>query len=169
MTDHHIDSNAGKQPKLPPRAFVRGFWAAHRALLRVSGGRVGLWRAGPEKWGSLRLVTVGRRSGSRRAVVVGYLDHAAAASGHSDGYLLLAMNGWAEPEPAWWLNLQAHPVAEVRGPDGTREMTARELEGADRDAAWQRWSGAIKDLDGLARHRSRRTAVVLLEPRDPVD
>ena len=21
----------------------------------------------------------------------------------------LAMNGWAEPEPAWWLNLQAHP------------------------------------------------------------
>ena len=22
----------------------------------------------------------------------------------------LAMNGWAEPEPAWWLNLQAHPL-----------------------------------------------------------
>ena len=25
----------------------------------------------------------------------------------------LAMNGWADPEPAWWLNLQARPVASV--------------------------------------------------------
>ena len=21
----------------------------------------------------------------------------------------MAMNGWADDEPAWWLNLQAHP------------------------------------------------------------
>jgi hypothetical protein len=23
------------------------------------------------------------------------------------------MNGWADPEPAWWLNLQANPEATV--------------------------------------------------------
>jgi hypothetical protein len=22
----------------------------------------------------------------------------------------MAMNGWADAEPAWWLNLQAHPM-----------------------------------------------------------
>ena len=26
------------------------------------------------------------------------------------------MNGWADPEPAWWLNLQAHPEATVELP-----------------------------------------------------
>ena len=28
----------------------------------------------------------------------------------------LAMNGWGEGEPAWWLNLQAHPQARVQTP-----------------------------------------------------
>jgi hypothetical protein len=32
-------------PRLPPRWFVRFAWHAHRALYRVTGGRVGLWRA----------------------------------------------------------------------------------------------------------------------------
>ena len=27
--------------------------------------------------------------------------------------ITLAMNGWADGEPAWWLNLQAHPNARV--------------------------------------------------------
>lgn len=32
----------------------------------------------------------------------------------------LAMNGWADAEPAWWLNLQARPEASVTLVDGRR-------------------------------------------------
>lgn len=32
----------------------------------------------------------------------------------------MAMNGWADAEPAWWLNLQANPNAVVELPEGTR-------------------------------------------------
>ena len=39
--------------------------------------------------------------------------------------VLVAMNGWADPEPAWWLNLQAHPDATVDLATGSRDVTAR--------------------------------------------
>ena len=46
----------------------------------------------------MRLRTLGRRSGQSRVAIIGY---------YPDGQNLvgLAMNGWAEPDPAWWLNL----------------------------------------------------------------
>ncbi len=44
----------------------------------------------------------------------------------------LAMNGWGEAEPAWWLNLQAQPVARVRLADGTREVVAHAATGMER-------------------------------------
>jgi hypothetical protein len=72
MTGRPMDTaTARSRPaRLPPRWFVVTFWHAHRALLRVTGGRVGLWRPKPDGWGALRLTTVGRRSGRPRAVVL---------------------------------------------------------------------------------------------------
>ena len=49
------------------------------------------------------------------------------------------MNGWADPEPAWWLNLQAHPEATVELPDGPRAVTARAAVGEERDRLWARF------------------------------
>jgi hypothetical protein len=54
------------RPRLPPRWFVRGASLAHRGLYRLSGGRFGLYRPKPTGWGTLRLTTVGRRSGKAR-------------------------------------------------------------------------------------------------------
>ena len=40
---------------------------------------------------------------------------------------------WADPEPAWWLNLQANPKATVELPDGSsRAVTARAAIGEER-------------------------------------
>ena len=47
---------------LPPRWFVLLFWHRHRALVRVTRGRLGLWRPKPDGWGALRLTTTGRRA-----------------------------------------------------------------------------------------------------------
>jgi hypothetical protein len=65
---------AGSKTRLPPRWFVVGFWHVHRWIVRVSGGRKGLWLPRPGKWGALRLTTKGRRSGEPRSVIVGHLD-----------------------------------------------------------------------------------------------
>ena len=95
-----------RAPRLPPRWFIRLFWSAHRGVYRMSGGRVGLWRPKPGRWGTARLTTTGRRTGQQRSVIVGYFED-------GPNLVTLAMNGWADGEPAWWLNLQAHPDATV--------------------------------------------------------
>jgi len=75
------------------------------------------------------------------------------------------MNGWASGEPAWWLNLQAHPDASVDLSDGSRAVHARAAAGDERARLWAMLSGGEANLDGYAALRSSETAVVILEPR----
>lgn len=77
----------------------------------------------------------------------------------------LAMNGWANGEPAWWLNLQAHPDTTVALKDGTRAVHGRAALGDERARLWARWREIGDDVDAYARLRSSDTAVVVLEPR----
>jgi F420H(2)-dependent quinone reductase len=144
---------------IPPRAFVRIAWVLHRALLRFSGGRIGLTRPKPgEKFGMMRLTTLGRRSGQPRVAIVGYYED-------GPNLVTLAMNGWAEAEPAWWLNLQAQPNTVVELTDGPRAVRGRAAEGEERDRLWARWREFSDDYDAWAAMRSGKTAVVVLEPR----
>jgi deazaflavin-dependent oxidoreductase (nitroreductase family) len=147
-----------RTPRLPPRWFIVFAWKVHRALFRVTGGRRGLWPAKDQKWGAMRLTTIGRRSGQERSVFLGYLPD-------GPNLVTLAMNGWGEGEPAWWLNLQAHPQAHVQLADGTREVVAHAATGPERARLWDLWRTVDKDLDGYARRRSTETAVVVLEPQ----
>lgn len=149
----------GGSPRLPPPWFIHLAWRVHRALYRVSRGRLGLWRPKGHRWGTLRLTAVGRRSGQPRSVMLGYCE---------DGphLVTLAMNGWAEGEPAWWLNLQEHPVATVELAGGRRRWTVRAhaAEGAERERLWARWREIDTQLDAYAALRPTETAVVVLEP-----
>ena len=150
---------AGGKARLPPRWFVVGAWHLHRRIVRATGGRRGLWRPRPGKWGALRLTTQGRRSGAPRSVILGYFE---------DGpdLISMAMNGWGAAEPAWWLNLQAHPEAVVELAGGIRrEVLGRAAAGAERDRLWDRWRQIDRNLDGFAARRPTETAVVVLEPR----
>ena len=157
-----MSQESERTPRLPPRWFIMLFWKAHRALFRVTGGRLGLWPARAQRWGTIRLTTIGRRSGQQRAVILGYLED-------GPNLVTLAMNGWAGGEPAWWLNLQAHPQARVQLKDGTREVLAHAAIGQERTRLWERWRSLDKNLDGEARLRSTQTAVVVLELRaEPV-
>jgi deazaflavin-dependent oxidoreductase (nitroreductase family) len=142
---------------VPPRVVIRVAWLLHRALLRISGGRVGL-RAPGEKFGLLRLTTVGRRSGQPRVAIVGYYED-------GPNLVTLAMNGWAHADPAWWLNLQARPDTVVELPDGPRAVRGRAAEGDERDRLWTRWSEFSEHYDAWASIRSGRTSIVVLEPR----
>ena len=149
----------GRRAWLPPRWFVVAFWRVHRAVVRRSRGRFGLWLPKPDGWGAMRLTTIGRRTGQQREVVLGYFE---------DGRNLvtMAMNGWGAPEPAWWLNLQVHPDATVQTKAGTRAVRAHRAVGDERARLWTRWGEIDKNLDGYAARRPAETAVVVLEPRD---
>jgi deazaflavin-dependent oxidoreductase (nitroreductase family) len=149
----------GRRAGLPPRWFVRLFWHGHRALVRLTRGQLGLWRPKPDGWGALRLTTTGRRTGQPRQVVVGYLE-----DGRS--LITMAMNGWGAAEPAWWLNLQAHPDATAQTRDGVRQVRARRALGDERERLWSRWAAIDKNLEAYAALRPMQTAVVVLEPRD---
>lgn len=145
--------------RLPPRWFVVTFWHVHRWIVRMSRGRKGLWAPRPGKWGALRLTTTGRRSGEPRSVVIGYYED-------GSDLVSMAMNGWGAAEPAWWLNLQAHPDAVVDLAGGVRrEVVGRAAATVERERLWQRWRELDKNLDGYAARRPHETAVVVLEPR----
>ncbi len=147
-----------RRAPLPPRWFVRTAWIVHRALYRISGGRRGLRRPTEATWGMLRLRTTGRRTGAERGAILGYFEDGA-------NLVTLAMNGWAAPEPAWWLNLQAHPEASVETVDGRFAVRGRAAAGAERERLWAHWRDLGDDVDAYATRRPNETAVVVLEPR----
>ena len=153
---------AGDKARLPPRWFVVTFWHVHTSgPPRLLGGRKGLAATSRRTSGvpcgsPLR----GRRSGEPRSVIVGYYED-------GPNLVTMAMNGWGAAEPAWWLNLQAHPEADRRA--------GRAGSGA-RCSAGPRWARSVngcgsagarldQNLDGYAARRPRETAVVILEPR----
>ncbi|MET0990262.1 MAG: nitroreductase family deazaflavin-dependent oxidoreductase [Glaciihabitans sp.] len=147
-------------PRLPPRWFIRTAWRLHRWLYRASGGRLGL--RSPRRGrtaGMMRLRTTGRRSGVERAVIVDYFEDGA-------NLVTLAMNGWGDADPAWWLNLQAHPLAHVDLRRGTRRVRARAATAAERAELWPSFSAypGWGDVDALSRLRERERPVVILEP-----
>lgn len=110
----------------------------------------------------MRLSTLGRKSGRERQAILGYYDD-------GPNLVTLAMNGWMKPEPAWWLNLQAHPDVTVILADGERAVRGRAAVGPERDRLWARWREFDENLDSYAERRPGETAVVVLEPRRSAD
>jgi len=149
------------RPTLPPRWIIRTIWRGHRALSRMDDGRWSLRPPADGRAGILRLRTRGRRTGEERAALLCYVRH-------GDDLVTLAMNGWGAADPAWWLNLGAHPDARVDTADGSLDVRGRAATGDERAALWD-LCGAHRGwgdgLDRLAALRERETAVVVLEPR----
>ena len=143
----------------PPPWFVHAAWRVHRGLYRVSGGRF-LWTPKNKRgWGAALLTTTGRKSGHERRVIIGYIED-------GPNIVTLAMNGWDEGHPAWWLNLEATPDAVVRrSGEEPQRVRAREAVGEEHDRLWQRWAAVNSELDAYASKRSTETPVVVLEPR----
>jgi len=155
-----VSNAALRSPKTPPPWFVHTAWRVHRALYRLSGGRF-LWTPASKRgWGALRLTTIGRKTGRQRSVIIGYLEDGA-------DLITLAMNGFEEGHPSWWLNLEEHPDAVVRlAHQKPRPVRARRVTGRERDRLWQRWVAVDPSHDVYAARRSTEIPVVVLAPRD---
>jgi deazaflavin-dependent oxidoreductase (nitroreductase family) len=105
----------------------------------------------------MRLTTTGHRTGQERAVILGYFED-------GPNLVTMAMNGWSDGEPAWWLNLRAHPETNVHLVGGRRDVVGRAAEGEERSRLWARWQELDANLDAYAALRSGETAIVVLAP-----
>jgi deazaflavin-dependent oxidoreductase (nitroreductase family) len=149
-----------RAPRLPPRWIIRTIWLLHRAALRVTGRRVGLRTATSDRAGYLQLATIGRKTGKQRRAIVAYIED-------GPNLVTLAMNGWGEAAPAWWLNLEAHPDATVDMPDESRAVKARVANEDERARLWAELDGGPwGDIEGFAARRGRETPIVILQRRD---
>jgi deazaflavin-dependent oxidoreductase (nitroreductase family) len=149
-----------RPPKLPPAWFKHAFWRVHRALCRLSGGRF-LWTPASKRgWGAMQLNTIGRKSGKKRNVIVAYLED-------GENVIGLAMNGWDDGHPSWWLNLEADPDALIRLPhQQPRPVRARLAVGEERERLWKQWLAIEPEDEAFARSRSLETPVVVFESRN---
>jgi F420H(2)-dependent quinone reductase len=149
-----------RAPRLPPRWIIRTIWMLHRAALRITRHRFGLRTATAERAGYLQLRTIGRRTGRERRAIVAYIED-------GPNLITLAMNGWGEAAPAWWLNLEAHPDATVEMPGESRAVRARVANEDERSHLWAQLDGGPwGDIEGYAARRSRETPIVVLERHD---
>jgi deazaflavin-dependent oxidoreductase (nitroreductase family) len=133
------------------RALKVGWWV-HRWLYRLSGGRIGRRSNGFEV---LLLATTGRRSGARRFVALQSLEH-------ENGWAVIASYAGEDRHPAWWLNLQAEPMADAQVRSTHARVRAREATGDEREQLWARFVAIDDAYTEYARRTSRVIPVVVL-------
>ena len=96
----------------------------------------------------MRVLMIGRRSGAERPVILGYFED-------GDDLVTMAMNGWADPEPARWLNLQAQPDVTVELKGATRAVHARAAGAEERPRLWRAGPSTTRGPMPLPRTVSR--------------
>jgi deazaflavin-dependent oxidoreductase (nitroreductase family) len=131
--------------------------AAHTALLRRTGGRLGNRFRG----GDVVLLTHrGRRSGRTFTTPLLYVE---------DGpdLVVAASNGGIDAEPQWWLNMQADPHGEVEVRGRRRPVTASVVDDGDRARLWAALMARCPTYDDYQAKVSRRIALVRLSPTEP--
>jgi deazaflavin-dependent oxidoreductase (nitroreductase family) len=132
---------------------LRFFWRIHRAFLRLTGGRLGRIGALPV----LLLVTRGRKTGEWRNVALNYIRD-------DEAYVVVGSYVGEDRDPSWWLNLKAHPEAEVVVGGRRIRVRAQLCDGAKRELLWERIVERDRAYEEYQARTKRRIPVVALEP-----
>jgi deazaflavin-dependent oxidoreductase (nitroreductase family) len=131
--------------------------AVHRALLAVSGGRIG-WHAGGMV--VVELHTVGRKSGARRSTML-------TAPIHRNGrYVLVASKGGDDRNPEWYENLCADPDVELSVRGTTKRLRARTASDAEKRQLWPEIVASYPGYSVYQDRTDRNIPVVICEPTD---
>jgi len=131
-----------------PSPGIRAFLRFHQWLYLSTDGRLGYRLAGAIP--SLLLTTTGRRSGRRRTVTLVFAEDRRGE--HPPGYVVVASNHGRDDPPAWLLNLEADPSAEVQIKREMRACRATIVRPGDDDYP-RLWELANVRYGG--RHRNR--------------
>jgi deazaflavin-dependent oxidoreductase (nitroreductase family) len=148
------------------RPGTRGAWQpSSRILLGINGFVARRLRKGGKNppgfdFDLLLLTTTGRKSGLERTTPLGWV------SDGNGGWLIAASANGAAGTPAWYHNLAAAPdKARIEIHGATTPVSAEQLHGTEREAAWQTLTAAIPRFGRYAEKTDREIPVIRLTPR----
>ncbi|TWD79145.1 deazaflavin-dependent oxidoreductase (nitroreductase family) [Kribbella amoyensis] len=131
------------------------YGAEHVQRYEETDGEVGY------DWGDhgahiLVLTTVGRKSGEER-------KHALIFREVDGGYAIVASNGGAKADPAWYLNLQADPAVKVQVKADRFAAHARTATDEEQARIWPLMTEVWPDYDTYTTRTDRPIRIVVLE------
>jgi deazaflavin-dependent oxidoreductase (nitroreductase family) len=135
---------------------LRAMSETHRAILRLTGGRV---LNSPFGMPAVELHTVGRKTGRPRSTML------TAPVVDGDRVVLVASKGGDDRDPDWYRNLLAQPEIELTMAGRRRPMLARPASAAEKAELWPRVVAAYRGYDGYRRRTKRDIPLVICEPR----
>lgn len=131
--------------------------------LETDGAEGHMWDSsvigGPGPVPTLLLTTQGRKSGKPRILPMIYGRTAT-------GYAVIASKGGSPSDPAWYLNLVAHPEVDVQVADKCFKAVARTAAGDERAAIWRKMVAIYPPYEHYQEITERQIPVVVLEPVD---
>ena len=124
-------------------------------LYERSGGTDGTTNPGGEP--VIILTSVGAKTGKLRKTPLMRVEH--------DGeYAVVASLGGAPTHPVWYYNLAANPHVELQDGPVKQDYQAREVQGAEREAWWERAVAAWPDYAEYQKKTTRIIPVFVLAP-----
>jgi deazaflavin-dependent oxidoreductase (nitroreductase family) len=135
-----------------------------RLVLRINGFVARRLRKGSKTPGldfdMLLLTTTGRKSGLERTSPLGWVPDG------NGGWLIAASASGAAGIPAWYHNLAAAPdKARIEINGATIPVSAEQLHGTEREAAWQTLTAGIPRFGRYAEKTDREIPVMRLTAR----
>jgi deazaflavin-dependent oxidoreductase (nitroreductase family) len=104
----------------------------------------------------LLLTTKGRKSGEWRRTCLIF-----AADG--DRQIIVASSAGAPKHPAWYLNLEAHPIVHIQVKGVVFQAVARAATPAEKPALWRRMVSLFPDYAEYQENTDREIPVVIIE------
>jgi len=135
-------------------ATTRLFYTLHRAIYRLSGGRIFSRSVGCPV---VLLTTTGRKSGEpRTAPVFGFRE--------GESIVVVPSNAGKKHYPSWYFNLRANPEAQVQFGSEIRRVRAREATSEERERLWPFLASQYGGYQVYRERTDRHIPVVILEP-----
>ncbi len=104
----------------------------------------------------LLLTTVGRKSGRSRTTPLLYLEE-------RSNWVIVGSNAGDDRHPAWWLNLQANPVATIQIRGARMRVRARKASGQEKNDLWPRFVNLHSGYQTYQQRTKRDIPLVILE------
>lgn len=134
------------------RPVTRTFSNLHAGLYRLTRGA-----ASNPKYPTMLLTVTGRKTGEPRTVPLIYIEE-------GEQLVIAAAYAGSDADPAWWLNLQAHPDAVATVKDRTFPVRAAVAPADERDRLWRRLVQMYPYFTGYQKRTTRQIPVVILTP-----
>lgn len=134
-------------------ATTRLFYTLHRAIYRLSGGRIFSRMVGCSV---VLLTTTGRKSGEpRTAPLLGFEE--------GQSIIVIPSNAGKKHYPSWYLNLRANPQAQVQVGRELRQVRAREATPQEQERLWPYVTSQYGGYDAYRQRTDRHIPVVILD------